>query len=62
MKRYGLMLSCEEYKEYDDICYCHSDALLLQETLVNYCDYGYSQHILMMTLPLNKYIKSYHYL
>ena len=42
MKRYGLMLSCEEYKEYDDICYCHSDALLLQETLVNYCDYGYS--------------------
>ena len=26
MKRYGLMLSCEEYKEYDGICYCHSNA------------------------------------
>ena len=61
MKRYGLMLSCEEYKEYDDICYCHSDALLLQETLVNYCDYGYS-NLELIPLPLNKYIKSYHYL
>ena len=50
MKRYGLMLSCEEYKEYDDICYCHSDALLLQETLVNYCDYGYSNLELILSL------------
>lgn len=42
MKRYGLLLSCEEYKQYDDIYYCHSDALLMQETLTNYCDYDYS--------------------
>lgn len=42
MKRYGLLLSCEEYKQYDDIYYCHSDAFLMQETLTNYCDYDYS--------------------
>lgn len=42
MKRYGLLLSCEEYKEYDNICYCHSDALLIQEAFTNYCDYDYS--------------------
>lgn len=39
MKRYALLISCEEYKEYGDICYCHSDAVLMQETLTEYCDY-----------------------
>ena len=41
MKRYGIILSCEEYAEYDDIYYCHNDAFLMQETLTNYCDYSY---------------------
>ena len=26
MKRYGILLSCEDYAEYDNIYYCHNDA------------------------------------
>lgn len=41
MKRYGILLSCEDYAEYDNIYYCHNDAYLMQETLTNYCDYDF---------------------
>lgn len=40
MVRYGLIISCEEYNEFDDIAFCHSDAFLMFETLTNFCDYN----------------------
>ena len=39
MKRYAVFISCEEYKEFDDIAFCHSDSVLMENTLVEYCDY-----------------------
>lgn len=38
--RYFIGLSCEEYAQYDNISYCHNDLFLLEETLVNFCDYS----------------------
>lgn len=38
--RYLVGLSCEEYPQYGNISFCHSDLLLLSETLVEYCDYS----------------------
>ena len=40
MKRYAVLISCEEYKEFDDIDFCHSDSVLMENTLVEYCDYN----------------------
>ena len=37
--RYFIGISCEEYTEYNNISFCHSDLLLLSETLRDYCDY-----------------------
>ena len=34
MKRYAVFISCEEYKEFDDIAFCHSDPVLMENTLV----------------------------
>lgn len=39
MKRYAVLISCEQYKEFDDIAFCHSDSVLMENTLVEYCDY-----------------------
>lgn len=39
MKRYAVFISCEEYKEYKNTDFCHGDSLLMQDTLINYCDY-----------------------
>lgn len=39
MKRYAVLISCEEYKEFDNIAFCHSDSVLMESTLVEYCDY-----------------------
>lgn len=39
MRRYAVFISCEEYKEFDDIDFCHSDSVLMENTLVDYCDY-----------------------
>lgn len=39
MRRYAVFISCEEYKEFDDIDFCHSDSVLIENTLVDYCDY-----------------------
>ena len=38
--RYLVGLSCEEYYHYDNISFCHNDLFLLQETLINFCDYA----------------------
>jgi len=40
MERYAVLISCEQYKDYDDINYCHSDLSRLSETLCRYCDYN----------------------
>lgn len=48
MKRYAVLISCEEYNEFDNIDFCHSDSLLMQETLVNYCDYERDNMQLLM--------------
>lgn len=37
--RYFIGLSCEEYDNYDNIDFCHNDLFLLEETLVDFCDY-----------------------
>ena len=37
--RYFVGLSCEDYPQYGNICFCHSDLFLITETLENYCDY-----------------------
>ena len=43
MKRFAILLGCEEYKDYNyyqAIPYCHEDVTLLEETLINYCDFA----------------------
>ena len=37
--RYFVGLSCEDYPQYGNIYFCHSDLFLITETLENYCDY-----------------------
>lgn len=37
--RYFVGLSCEDYSQYDNIYFCHSDLFLITQTLENYCDY-----------------------
>lgn len=41
MTRYAFLIGCEEYSNFADISFCQSDVGLIQETLVNYCDYEY---------------------
>lgn len=38
--RYFFGVSCEQYKNYQDICFCHNDLFLLSETLIEFCDYS----------------------
>lgn len=39
MTRYAFLIGCEEYKNFDRAYFCESDVGLVQETLVEYCDY-----------------------
>ena len=39
MRRYAVFISCEEYKEFDNINFCHNDSARMVDTLVDYCDY-----------------------
>lgn len=48
MKRYGILLSCEEYVQYNNSDYCHSDTALMFETLTKYCDYDSANLELIM--------------
>ena len=49
MKRYAVLISCEEYKEFDDIEFCHSDSVLMDNTLIEYCDYDRKNvHLLVL--------------
>lgn len=40
MKRFAIILSCEEYKNYSEVAFANNDADLLYETLTSYCDYA----------------------
>lgn len=39
MIRHAIILSCEEYDNYRPTPYCYSDAILIEEALVEFCDY-----------------------
>lgn len=47
--RYFIGLSCEEYTNYDNISFCHNDLFLLEDTLVNFCDYTRENAYTQMT-------------
>lgn len=43
MKRFAIILSCEEYeneRNYANVAFADRDAQLLHDTLINYCDYA----------------------
>ncbi|MEG1131301.1 MAG: caspase family protein [Romboutsia sp.] len=39
MRRYAIIIGCDEYKEYDNIVFCNDDAFEVQDTLIEFCDY-----------------------
>lgn len=41
MKRYAFLVGCDEYSNFSNIPYCCADMMLVQETLVRYCDYDF---------------------
>lgn len=41
MNRYAYLIGCDDYKNFSRISFCQADMTLMQETLVNYCDYDY---------------------
>ncbi len=42
MKRYAIIIGCDEYRHYSNIRFCTADAFLMQEILTEYCDYEYN--------------------
>ncbi|HBF4581473.1 TPA: caspase family protein [Clostridioides difficile] len=42
MKRYAIIIGCDEYRHYSNISFCIEDAFLMQEVLTEYCDYEYN--------------------
>lgn len=52
--RYFIGISCEEYTHYNNIYYCHSDLLLLSETLKDYCDYEEKNIVRGVLYPVAK--------
>ncbi|MGN8945247.1 caspase family protein [Bariatricus sp. HCP28S3_E4] len=40
MNRYAILIGCEEYTNFSDICFCHADVELVRSTLIEYCDYN----------------------
>lgn len=44
MIRYAFLVGCDEYSNFANIAFCEADVALIQETLVEYCDYEY-EHI-----------------
>ena len=39
MNRYAILIGCEEYTNFSNICFCHADVELIRSTLIEYCDY-----------------------
>lgn len=39
MTRYALLIGCDEYTNFCNICFCNSDVELMRSTLTDYCDY-----------------------
>lgn len=41
MTRYAFLIGCEEYSNFSNIAFCEADVGLIEETLLDYCDYEY---------------------
>ena len=41
MIRFAFLIGCENYTNFNTIAFCEADVGLIQETLVEYCDYEY---------------------
>lgn len=41
MKRYALLMACDEYEHFKECPFCQADSEEILDTLVNYCDYSY---------------------
>lgn len=54
MKRYAIIIGCDEYREYNNIVFCNDDAVGIQETLVEFCDYDYNDIELIFLLERDK--------
>lgn len=39
MNRYAILIGCDEYTNFSNICFCHADVELIRSTLIEYCDY-----------------------
>ena len=39
MNRFAILIGCEEYTNFSNICFCHADVELIRSTLTEYCDY-----------------------
>lgn len=39
MTRYAILIGCDEYTNFSDICFCNADVELMRSTLTQYCDY-----------------------
>lgn len=39
MNRFAILIGCEEYTNFNNICFCHADVELIRSTLTEYCDY-----------------------
>lgn len=53
MTRYAILLSTEEYANFHKTPFCHADAIFLEKTLVEGCDYA-KQHVLSRQLSLRE--------
>lgn len=51
MKRFAVIMATDEYDDYTDTPFCHNDAQLLKDTLVNYCDFAEQDIMLELLGP-----------
>lgn len=51
MRRFAFFLSCEEYKNYTPTPFCHADAELLKNTLIEKCDYEPENSLMFKLAP-----------
>lgn len=59
MTRHAIILSSEEYKNYNDTVYCHADAMTFGETLIGYLDFKSSNIWIEMLYKDNLEFSSY---
>ncbi|CEK35245.1 Uncharacterized protein containing caspase domain,Caspase domain [[Clostridium] sordellii] len=54
MTRYAILIGCEEYKHYENISYCVSDAMLIRDVLTEYCDYEFNNIEIIFSYSVNE--------